>query len=183
MRSRKPAAKEFQRWVTHDVLPSIRKTGMYATQQTMNMLLHDPDAIYNIVTQWHDALQENQRQAKQLEEQAPKVEAYDGFLNVPDALTVRDTVKILNNNGLTVREKEFRQLLVEWGWAYKPAHGHWTPTAYASTEHEWLVLVPCKSHGVKKDGEPFSFPPVMRVSKTGLAKAFEKLHGIGLTVM
>ncbi|OZG48839.1 hypothetical protein [Pseudoscardovia suis] len=34
-----------------------------------------------------------------------------------------------------------------------------------------------------EDGEPFSFPPVMRVSKTGLAKAFEKLHGIGLAVM
>ena len=39
MRSRKPEAKEFQRWVTHEVLPSIRKHGAYMTQQTLDKAL------------------------------------------------------------------------------------------------------------------------------------------------
>ena len=35
LRSRKPEAKAFKRWVTHDVIPSIRKHGLYATPQTV----------------------------------------------------------------------------------------------------------------------------------------------------
>lgn len=41
--SRKREAKEFKRWVKHEVLPSIRKHGMYATPQTMENMLNDPD--------------------------------------------------------------------------------------------------------------------------------------------
>ena len=45
MRSRKPEAKEFQRWVTHEVLPSIRKHGAYMTQQTLDKALTSPDFL------------------------------------------------------------------------------------------------------------------------------------------
>lgn len=41
IRSRKPSAKLFRRWVTHDVIPSIRKHGMYATDEILN----DPDLL------------------------------------------------------------------------------------------------------------------------------------------
>lgn len=43
LRSRKPEAKAFKRWVTHEVLPSIRKRGLYATEDVMNHILEDPD--------------------------------------------------------------------------------------------------------------------------------------------
>ena len=43
LRSRKPQAKAFKRWVTHDVIPSIRKHGMYATTETINAILDNPD--------------------------------------------------------------------------------------------------------------------------------------------
>ena len=39
--SRKPEAKAFKRWVTHDILPSIRKHGMYATPETVEKMLGD----------------------------------------------------------------------------------------------------------------------------------------------
>ena len=42
LRSRKPEAKAFKRWVTHDVIPSIRKRGLYATPQTVEAMLADP---------------------------------------------------------------------------------------------------------------------------------------------
>ena len=41
--SRKPSAKKFKRWVTHEVLPSIRKHGMYATKETVEAMINDPD--------------------------------------------------------------------------------------------------------------------------------------------
>lgn len=50
MRSRKPEAKEFQRWVTHEVLPSIRKHGAYMTQQTLDKALTSPDFLIQLAT-------------------------------------------------------------------------------------------------------------------------------------
>ena len=48
--SRKPEAKAFKRWVTHDVIPAIRKHGMYATPQAIEQMLSDPDAMIATVT-------------------------------------------------------------------------------------------------------------------------------------
>ncbi len=50
MRSRKPVAKEFQRWVTRDVLPSIRKHGAYMTPDTIRQALADPDTLIMLAT-------------------------------------------------------------------------------------------------------------------------------------
>lgn len=50
MRSRKPEAKEFKRWVTHEVLPSIRKHGIYATETTIDQILTNPDFGIRLLT-------------------------------------------------------------------------------------------------------------------------------------
>ncbi len=91
MRSRKPEAKEFQRWVTHEVLPSIRKYGAYMTQQTLDKALTSPDSLIQLATK----LKEEQEKVKELE---PKAKALDDFTNIPDALLVRDAAKLLSNN-------------------------------------------------------------------------------------
>ena len=175
-RSRKKQAHDFRRWVNHDVLPSIRKTGMYATPQTMDTMLNDPDAFLRLVQDWHDTKTKAERQAKQLEAQAPKVEAYDDYLDGQDTMLIREAAKTISNTGRRYKESQIRQLLVEWGWAYKSARGFWQPTAYASIEHEWLVLVPCKSHGVKRDGMRFDFPPVMRLTRRGFDRLRARLR-------
>ena len=43
LRSRKPEAKAFKRWIIHEVVPSIRKRGLYATEAVMDRILDDPD--------------------------------------------------------------------------------------------------------------------------------------------
>ena len=48
LRSRKPEAKAFKRWVTHEVLPSIRKHGAYMTDRTLAIMMEDPAYIYRI---------------------------------------------------------------------------------------------------------------------------------------
>lgn len=66
MRSRKPEAKEFQRWVTHEVLPSIRKHGAYMAQQTLDKALTSPDFLIQLATK----LKEEQEKVKELEPKA-----------------------------------------------------------------------------------------------------------------
>jgi anti-repressor protein len=176
--SKLPKAKDFKHWVTSDVLPSIRKTGMYATPQTMDTMLNDPDAFLRLVQDWHDAKTQAAQQAKQLQAQAPKVEAYDDWLDGQDTMLIREAAKTISHTGHRYKESQIRQLLVEWGWAYKSARGFWQPTAYASIEHEWLVLVPCKSHGVKKDGMRFDFPSVMRLTRRGFDRLRARLRDI-----
>ena len=50
IRSRKPEAKAFKRWVTHDVIPSIRKRGLYATENVVNQILDNPEFGIQLLT-------------------------------------------------------------------------------------------------------------------------------------
>lgn len=55
--SRKPQAKEFKRWVTHDVLPSIRKHGLYAIDD----VLENPDLLIKALTELKKEREEKKR--------------------------------------------------------------------------------------------------------------------------
>ncbi|MCK6203959.1 phage antirepressor [Bacillus infantis] len=52
--SKKPEAKSFKRWVTHEVLPSIRKHGAYMTDDVLERTLHDPDFMIGVITALKD---------------------------------------------------------------------------------------------------------------------------------
>lgn len=49
--SRKPEAKEFKRWITHEVIPSIRKHGAYMTPETIEKVLYNPEFIISLASQ------------------------------------------------------------------------------------------------------------------------------------
>ena len=48
--SRKPEAKVFKRWITHDVIPSIRKHGAYMTETTLESCMNNPDFAIELLT-------------------------------------------------------------------------------------------------------------------------------------
>lgn len=52
--SRKPSARQFKRWVTHDVIPSIRKTGAYVSPSLAQQIISDPDSLILILNQLRD---------------------------------------------------------------------------------------------------------------------------------
>ena len=54
LRSRKKEAKAFKRWVTHDVIPSIRKHGAYMTTETMEKVMNDPDFLIGLLNALKD---------------------------------------------------------------------------------------------------------------------------------
>lgn len=109
--SRKPEAHEFKRWVIHDVLPAIRKTGMYATPDTVERILDNPDVMIGILQRYKDAKEENARQAAQLEAQKPKVLFADAVGASDGTCLVGELAKMLTQAGYTVGQNRlFRQL-------------------------------------------------------------------------
>lgn len=168
MRSRKPEAKEFQRWVTHEVLPSIRKHGAYMTQQTLDKALTSPDFLIQLATK----LKEEQEKVKELE---PKAKALDDFTNIPDALLVRDAAKLLSNDSnIQIGEHELRQWLVDNGWIYRQPNQSWC-AASSRVRQGHMVMVSSRSHGIHKDGTPFAYPPTTKLTRKGLALIHQRL--------
>ncbi|PDY73583.1 DNA-binding protein [Bacillus cereus] len=95
MTSRKPQAKAFKKWVTNEVLPSIRKHGAYMTPNTINALLQDPDLIIGLASQLKQeqqarqvAEQKNLMLTQQIAENASKITYLDQILQSQDTVTV-----------------------------------------------------------------------------------------------
>jgi prophage antirepressor-like protein len=91
LRSDKPEARKFKRWVTHDVLPTIRRHGMYARDE----LLDNPDLMIAVLQalkfeRSHNAVLEERAevQAKQIALMKPKAAYYDVILACRDAVAV-----------------------------------------------------------------------------------------------
>jgi len=87
--SKLPEAKQFKKWVTSEVLPSIRKHGTYMTEEVIEKTLADPDFIIQLATQLKEEKQKRLLAEEQLEEQKPKVEIYEQLINQKDLLNFK----------------------------------------------------------------------------------------------
>lgn len=100
IRSDKPEAKKFKRWITHEVLPSIRKVGLYATSEAAQKLLEDPDFLIQALQEIkairakNSALTETVNiQKQQILELKPKASYYDVILNCKDLVSITTIAK------------------------------------------------------------------------------------------
>nr|UVX87052.1 MAG: antirepressor protein KilAC domain [Bacteriophage sp.] len=173
MRSRKPEAKTFQRWVTHEVLPSIRKRGIYATETTIDQILTDPDFGIRLLTSLKEERAKRIEAENQIKELEPKAKALDDFTNVPETLLVREAAKLLSNAGTPIGEKELREWLSQHDWMYRHAGTWWATSEHVKAGH--LAMVESRSYGQHKDGTKFAFPPTVRITRKGLALLHARL--------
>lgn len=164
--SKLPTAKEFKRWITREVLPSIRKHGAYMTQQTIDKALTNPDFLIQLATK----LKEAQEKVKALE---PKAKALDTFTDVEDKLLIRDAAKVLSNSGTPITEKQLREWMSNDGWIYRH-DGSWHATAKHCTAGH-LVMVMSQKYATKSDGTKFAFPPTVRITRKGLTLLHRRL--------
>lgn len=100
--SRKPEAKAFKRWITHEVIPIIRKTGGYVANDDLFVETYFGDADESMKSAFRVTLERVRRlneekkalnetvavQSQQIAEMRPKVTYYDVILNSPDAITM-----------------------------------------------------------------------------------------------
>ncbi len=131
LRSDKPEAKPFKRWVTHEVLPSIRKHGAYMTPDKLGELLQDPDAMICLLKTLKDEREKNK--TLQAENSAlvvdktimqPKAEYFDEMVDRNLLTGFRETAKLLQ-----VKPKEFVGFLLKKKYIYRDKKGKLMPHA------------------------------------------------------
>ena len=86
--SKLPSAERFERWVFDEVLPSLRRNGIYITDPLVRQFARDPDFAHAVV----DALYE---QTDRVNELAPKASYFDAFVDPGDAVPIRIAAKQL----------------------------------------------------------------------------------------
>ena len=86
--SKLPAAKAFKRWVTSEILPSIRKHGAYFTDELLRQIEHDSEVIGELVSRLVDEKQKTDALLDYVDATAPKARYYDVILQCPNAVQV-----------------------------------------------------------------------------------------------
>jgi len=126
--SKLPNAKKFQRWVTSDVLPSIRKHGAYMTEKTLEQAIADPDFLIRLATE----LKNEQAKRKELEtkvaEDKPKVLFADAVETAHTSILVGDLAKLIKQNGVDIGQKRLFAYLRENGYLIKNGGSKNMPT-------------------------------------------------------
>lgn len=132
MKSRKPEAKEFQRWVTHEVLPQIRRTGGYIPTS-------EPDSDEDImaravlvaqktIERKNQQLQAKDAQIKVLE---PKARFADAVAASDGTCLVGELAKMLRQNGMDIGQNRLFRLLQADGYLGKSGSNRNVPTQRA----------------------------------------------------
>ena len=123
--SKMPNAKKFKRWVTSEVLPAIRKHGVFA----VDTMLNDPDAMIAALQAYKEERprrllleSENAVQKQQLLEMKPKVSYYDVVINSPDLISITEIAK-------------------DYGWSAKHMNGylHSKGIQYKQGDRIWIL--------------------------------------------
>lgn len=91
--SRKPEAKKFRKWITSEVLPSIRKTGSYSVQPKL-------PSYAEALRQLADKVEENERLQLENKEMKPKAEFFDTVADSKTAISMNDVAKVLGIKGM-----------------------------------------------------------------------------------
>lgn len=103
--SKLPQAKDFKRWVTSEVLPSIRKHGTYMTAETIEKALTDPDTIIQLATTLKEERKQRLIAEQRVNELQPKASYYDLILQNKSLLSVTQIAKDYGKSAQWLNEK------------------------------------------------------------------------------
>lgn len=131
LRSDKPEAKPFRKWVTSEVLPSIRKHGAYMTPETLQAAILNPDTLIQLCQQIKAEQDKNAvltaaNSQLTVEKQImqPKADYFDELVDRNLLTSFRETAKQLE-----VGEKSFIQFLLDKKYIYRDKKGKLMPYA------------------------------------------------------
>jgi len=108
--SRKPEAKAFKRWITHEVIPAICKYGIYAMPQIVEEMLADPDAMIQVLQALKAEYERNEMLAEKVEEDKPYVDFAYSIATTSDSIHVGDFAELVCDSGINIG----RNRLFDW---------------------------------------------------------------------
>ncbi|CDQ39499.1 phage antirepressor [Virgibacillus salexigens] len=117
--SRKPEAKQFKRWITHEVIPSIRKHGAYMTPEKIEETLLNPDTIIKLATNLKEEQQKRAQAEQTIELQKPKVQFAKAVETSDTSVLVGELAKILKQNDINIGQNRLFKWLRNNGYLIK----------------------------------------------------------------
>lgn len=114
--SKLPGAEKFTDWVASEVLPSIRKHGMYATADTVEKMLSDPDTAIKLLTTLKEERAARLALENKVEEDKPKVLFADAVSAAHTSILVGELAKLLKQNGVDMGQNRLFQWMREQGY-------------------------------------------------------------------
>ena len=129
--SKLPNAKKFKKWVTSEVLPSIRKHGAYMTDNTLEEALTSPDFLIRLATELKNEKEARKKAEDKIAEDKPKVLFAEAVNASSTSILIGDLAKILKQNGYDTGQKRLFEILRNKGFLMKTGSSKNMPTQKA----------------------------------------------------
>lgn len=114
--SRKPEAKQFRKWITSEVLPTIRKHGAYMTDNIIEKTLSDPDYLIQLATTLKQERQQRIEAERKVAEAQPAVTFTQAVSGSASSCLIGELAKLINQNGYPIGERRLFKWLRENGY-------------------------------------------------------------------
>lgn len=114
--SRKPEAKAFRKWVTKEVLPSIRKHGAYMTDNIIERTLADPDYLIQLATALKDERQKRIEAEQSVKDAQPAITFTKAVSGSVSSCLIGELAKLINQNGTPMGERRLFQWMRDNGY-------------------------------------------------------------------
>ena len=134
--SKLESAQRFKRWVTNEVLPSIRKHGAYATPATVEDMLKNPDAFIKILQEIKAERAEREKLEAESARNAPKVLFADSVATSNTDILIGDLAKLLRQNGVGIGQRRLFQWMRDKGYLMKQQGLSWNMPTQRAMEME-----------------------------------------------
>ena len=128
--SKLESAEKFQNWVFDEVLPSIRKYGMYATDE----LLNNPDLLIGVATKLKEEREKNKALEEEKKANAKKVIFADAVATSKTSILVGELAKIMKQNGIDIGGQRLFAWLRDNGYLIKRKGTDWNMPTQKSME-------------------------------------------------
>jgi anti-repressor protein len=170
IRSDKPEARRFRWWVTHEVVPSIRRTGSYAVETPEQLMARAVVQAQEIIA----------RKDEQIAVLAPMAEAWEEIADAGTDYAVRDVAPMLSRAGIEPGPQRLFETLHELGWIYRGEKQRWTPYAKA-VDAGYLKVRAMPPYRDRDTGDLKPAAPQVRVTAKGVERLRVRLGAGALT--
>ena len=154
--SKLPSAKEFKRWVTSEILPSIRRHGAYMTPETIEDVLLNPDTIIRLA-------QQLKAEKEKVAELQPKADYYDTVAKSKGLTNFRETAKEFG-----IKESVFIKFIEDKKFCFRNSRNKLLPYAVYINK-KWFELKEV-TYGPENDPRTTLYTKITPLGRTQLFK-------------
>ncbi|BCA37278.1 putative antirepressor - phage associated (plasmid) [Bacillus wiedmannii] len=168
LKSKKTQAKAFKKWVTSEVLPSIRKHGAYMTDQVLEQAVTNPDFVIGLLTKLKEEKERLAAAQQQIVQQKPLVVFAEACMQSEQTLKVSEVAKLATKQGVKIGQRQLFAKLREWELMFKRS----TEPTQLAVEKGYFEI----AQGVKQkpNGEVFTWTTTY-VTPKGQAYIIDRL--------